>query len=209
MPKLLPLHKFFPSDEYVGVMLDIETLGLKSWKHAISSFSATKFDLKDGDIKDSLHLRILTSDLPATSMCEKTLQWRTENKVDEYEKPIKLVRARQAFCNLWDFLRSGNDESTKPVIFTNHTEFDIPFLQRHLDSHSKSIPWNHKHVFDVGSLLLGRGVSKSEMYEEVLNSESWHEKKDSLFSGRDWKHDAFYDTVLQIEVLMQGLNQGE
>ena len=108
-----------------------------------------------------------------------------------------------------NFLSNYQNKSSEKsaVIFANHTEFDVAFLKSYYDQYEKPVPWKYNKVFEINSILLGAGVSnKADIYETVLKSKRWEFVLERHFHGVHCKHDAYYDCMLQIEVLMYVFN---
>ena len=188
-------------------MVDVETDGLSPTQNSMTSLCVVQFDPDTGDVMDKLHQRFLNP-LTGRYADQETLNWRRKNNVDMEEKKLQSRNATRLMTELHQFLTSLCGEK-RPVLFANHTEFDIAFIKGYYEAVEMSVPWDYNKVFELNSILMGRGIhDKGELIKNLLESRRWHEIKALHFDGKACKHDAFFDCVYQNEILMLGLKQG-
>jgi len=179
-------------------MLDIETSGVSIFKNYITSICLVQFSPINGAVIDKLHFRF--TGIPADRTIDNE-EWRKENHVDEMEARLMKFSIYDGLVAVGKFLTDNT--SKEPIIIANHPEFDIAFLIGYYERHSLTIPWKYSNVYDLGSFILGSGADKKSLYTYLLRSERWERVKNLYFENKDIPHDAFYDCVLQIELLME------
>ena len=190
-------HDFF--------MVDVETDGFSPHQNSMTSVCVVKFHPFTGDVIDKFHMRFVKS-LTGRFADKETLKWRKDNHMDTREAALEGRMPVDLMSELHNFF-GGYKPEKKAVVFANHTEFDIGFLWGYFTSMGMDTPWAYNKVFELNSILLGRGIgNKSDLIIELLESERWKEVLSLHFNGKDSKHDAFYDCVFQIELLMRAFD---
>jgi len=195
------LTDLLPASKHNFYMLDIETAGLSPCRNYITSLCLVQFNGYDGNIIDKLHFRF--AEIPKGKIGnEETIKWRKDNGVNEMENRIRPLSITKGLDEVREMLDTYNEDKSS-IIFANHTEFDIGYLQEYYDQQGLKRPWGYNNIYDLGSVLLGCCVTdKSSFYVNVLNSQRWRNILSLHFEGKEQKHNAFYDCVLQVEVLM-------
>lgn len=182
-------------------MIDVETDGLSPVHNSMTSICVTQFDPLFGDVIDKLHLCFKRKPIQRV-VNDETMNWRKNAKVDEMEKELQSYYTYEALLLIKGFLQNKKE----PAILANHIDFDVAFLRGYFVSLGLEIPWKHSNVFDLNSILLGKGIKdRKELRLELTESKRWKDILSLHFEGKELKHDAFFDCVFQIELLMLGL----
>lgn len=163
-------------------MLDIETTGLESHKHAITSLACVQFDIMTGALIGFVHFAVDFNDRECDA---ETMRWRTANKVAEMERDIPAYcHPKFALARLSEFIHPAG------IVWAKPAKFDIAFLESYYKQYvSFNSPWHYRNVIDLGSYVTGRGLDIKPL-ETVCKEE-----------GEYQLHDAYSDCLLQIAVL--------
>lgn len=200
------LNRLINPDKFELFMLDVESDGLSTWKNSMTSLCIVKFDGSDGTVQDFVHAKFSHS-LRGRYSDTHTLNWRKDNNVDEMESLLPSLPINELLREVHQFL-GGYNPTKKAVLFANHTEIDISFLKGYYESKEIEPPWQYNKVFEMNSILLGREVTnKAALIEKVLQSDRWKEVVAEKFGGKELKHNAFFDCVFQIELLMAAFKE--
>lgn len=180
------------------VMIDIETDGLDACNNHMTSVCMQEFDFEHGVSRYATHFRIaaLITDRYGDSA---TIQWRTENAVNEFEMNLPAFHPHEGLQFLKEYCRV--DEQQQLHLFANHPEFDIAFLKSYCSDNSMEPFWKYSNIWDLGSLIRGMRVNRQEIKEGLKASAQWQFLLDEYFNGKEQPHNAFYDCVYQIETL--------
>ena len=204
------LSKLFDTTKFNFFMVDVESDGLSTIFNSMTSLCVVQFDPDDGQIIQGFHKKF-SKGLSRRNPDKETLEWRKENNVDKMEEELEEHSPIDLLNHLYRFL-GGYTPDKKAIIFANHTEFDISFIKGYYEATGASAPWDYNKVFELNSILLGRGIQgngKSTLIENLLASRKWQEVLKLHFGGKEAKHNAFYDCVFQIELLMAAFEEGE
>jgi len=189
-------------------MVDVESTGLSTWKNYMTSLCVVKFDPFMGDVLDKFHIRFKKA-LTGRFGDGETLKWREENNVDEMESGLRTLMPYEAMEELQSFM-GGHTRGKTSVIFANHTEFDISFIKGYYEALGLAPPWAYNKVFELNSILVGRGIhDKGGLIKDLLESDRWKDVLSLHFEEKEQKHNAFYDCVFQIELLMAAFRAGK
>ena len=174
-----------------NIMVDIETTGTDSGRHAILQISAWRFGLKEGEIDPVPFDRCLYKP-PHRSWDEGTRNWWYGDK--ERRETLKNITARgedpytvmRAFCE-W----SRPHES--PIFWSKPTHFDFPFIQSYCADYSLAMPFHYRMAQDMNTFI------------RALHFPNPAPALTVKFEGA--AHNAVFDTLNQIQVLWAHLTQ--
>lgn len=187
-------------------MIDIETDGLEPTENSITSICITNF-CTTGLYIDKIHLRIkdrYQSRIPNA----KTVEWRWENNVTNFEASIPAFTAFEALQLISQFMQKYSQDK-EPVLISNHAEFDVAFLKGYYAIECLPLPWKYYNIYDMGSMIKALGKDKREVKKEVLKSQDWNIILNEYFDNVDQPHNAFYDCMLQSGMLFMAFEEPE
>lgn len=198
----MQLIKTFPEHKYNLFMLDLETNGRKPGYNGITSVCIVHFSGVTGVVLDKLHFKF-DDPTPAHRVASpKTLKWRGENHVGGFEASLRTVNVEEGLDAINEFLHMTDQD---PVLFAKHPDFDVTFIREYMEDNDRELEIKHSRIYDVDSITLGAKLDKTETLEKVLNSLTWDSAKALHFDGKNIAHDAFYDCVLQVHLLMESM----
>lgn len=199
----MALSNLFDTDKFNFFMVDVESDGLSTLFNSMTSLCVVQFDPEDGAMIQAFHKRFFKT-LSSRVSDKETLAWREKNNVDKMEAELDAEYPINLLNHLYSFL-GGYKPEKKAIMFANHTEFDISFIKGYYEATGSQPPWEYNKVFELNSILLGRGIqgnSKATLIENLIASRRWAETLKLHFGGKEAKHNAFFDCVFQIELLM-------
>lgn len=177
--------------EYTDAMIDIETTGTLPDRHAIIQIAAVRFNLETGDVSTDFFDRCLAL-APHRSWDEGTRHWWMGQKrstlqgiFDRMEDPRKVF---EEFCT-WAYPAGSMKFWSKP------SHFDFNFISSYCHDYGKPNPFHFRVATDMNSYLRG------------LYAPNEVPKLDVPFKGP--VHNALYDTLHQIKVLLAHKEQAE
>ena len=166
--------------KFTDLMVDIETLGTKSYA-LILSVAIVEFNMITGEIGDNIYLKISINDSLLNDFKiegDTLIWWMNQDKdakiVFDNKNSFKCV---DALTHITKFIL--NKEYLK--IWGNSARFDLGLLQNYYNKFNMNIPWKYGNERDVRTLV--------DFYPDI--------KKELVFDGI--KHDALADCLHQIK----------
>jgi len=198
----MKLTKIIPPEKFVPFMVDIETDGLDTAANSITSVCFTCFDARSGLLEDKIHFKFANG-LTRRFSDPKTIEWREKNGVTEFESKLYPLGILEGLNEITNFFIENVTEGKEAALFVNHPEFDISFLKGYFNLFSKRMPWKYNRIYDIGSMILTTGARKTEIVNMVTASAEFHDMLALHFGGKPQPHNAFYDCMLQTQMLVQ------
>lgn len=173
------------------IMVDLETTGTDSGRHAMIQLAAYRFDLEKGQIDPQPFNRCLT--IPNwRTWSESTRAWWTKDKTMREILQGIMSRAEDPKPVLQDFVQ-WVCKSESPVFWSKPTHFDWGFLESYFNDFGLMNPFHYRRANDMNTFLRGLHFPN-----EVPNLG---------VEMRGNAHDAVFDVLHQIETVWAHLEE--
>jgi hypothetical protein len=168
-------------------MLDVETFGLDTALHGVSSLAMVPFGITPELDKIIDYDNILHARLDVSTMYEcyhSTQEFRDKHEIDLREAGLPQMTPEEIKYWLEEYY---DDELKNTLIWAKPTAFDIPMLQKHFRDDNVSWPFSHRSARDVYTYIDTNGMDVKEVQTHCD------------LAG---KHDAKIDCIIQIRMLV-------
>jgi hypothetical protein len=190
----------YPTTDYAYFMLDIETTGLSPFNHKMTSFSLLNFKPMINFIQYVVSLPPLTRE----QVDPQTIEFRKKHFINIREEYLSLkysVVEEDIPRVIKQFLLSSCEGKT-PILFVNHPQFDVPFLQKIYETHGEQFPWKHYHVFDLDSIFVCNNINKKIFTNSFQQTEDFIDYLKEVTGATTFTpHDSLHDCTWQAWML--------
>lgn len=188
----------------VNIMVDLETLGLRN-DATVFQIAAASFDLKTGNIKDSIDLKLDIASVDDLKVDGSTLVWWLNTNKELLsdllntgaEHELTTFKMYGLFYDWMTNQLNKNQSHKDIVLWGNGILFDNAKLKHGFEEQNIPYPIHYKNDLDVRTIvaLAGdvAGLTKAEL-------------KDSVRIDSEIEHDAMDDVSFQIRLVSRCYN---
>jgi hypothetical protein len=173
--------------EYPDICVDLETTGTQPDKTAIIQLAAVRFNMRTGEVDPNFFNASLA--IPSTRFWdEDTREWWADKPVvlERIWSKMRDPRTVMQEFHRWS-VKDGDDNLT---LWAKPTHFEFPFISSYFREFGVSNPFPFWLANDQNTFLRARHFPEAPPAYE----------KEIPFDGDE--HDALYDTLHQVKVLL-------